>query len=137
MLAKIDIIFNSLHIVVPLDAHVTEISGDSGEGKTLLFNALHYLKQIRALTFKCILINYANRVDLLTLLDPNALYVIDNADCIFQDMPELIDVVNNSKAQFLLLGRDFTGIHCNLNAYGYFTLKGSELMFQSQYPNNY
>ena len=116
---------------IPLALHVLEICGDSGEGKTLLYNLLKEKKSQDSLPFKCVLINYENRVDLRNLIDTDALYVIDDADLILQAMPEAVNIINTAPAQFILLGRDFTGIECNLNACGYLTEKDHKIIFKS------
>lgn len=52
-------------------------------------------------------------------------------------MPEAVDIVNSAQAQFVLLGRDFTGVACHINACGYLVHEADTLAFKQLFPNKY
>lgn len=129
MLKTLIVSNDTVSFEIPLALHVLEICGDAGEGKTLLYSLLKEKKSQDLLPYKCILINYENRVDLRNIINTDALYVIDDADLILQSMPEAVSIINSAQAQFILLGRDFTGIKCNLNACGYLVESEHKIVF--------
>lgn len=125
MLTKLAFTYNNIDISIPLHHAVTEIGGESGDGKTFIFNALCDIG--RRLDFKLVTIDSRNYHACTSLLDPETLYVIDGIDELLLYYPNFIDKINSWKYQFLLFGHNFSGINCDIR-YAYDLIqKGNRL----------
>lgn len=124
---------NNVDVDLEINDNVTIIAGDSGTGKTYLFNRLKSIFKIYANNkFKpdfiyCnrqmnefIFINNDNVNDLLLYLNnsnKHFIYIIDRAEIFFTE--EIINLINNSSSTFIIFARNIPGLKCRLSSYCY------------------
>lgn len=125
MLTELNFWHDDTHIQIPLHYAVTEICGESGTGKSFIFNAL--CNKGKELDFKLCTIDYSNFHSCTSLLDPDTLYVIDEIDAMLLYYPDFIDKINSWQYQFLLFGHNFSGIKCDLR-FAYNLVKQKNLL---------
>lgn len=97
------------YVDIHVDSNVIMVTGDSGEGKSAVFSFLQELstedKRIRCFNY----IDYNKRYKNSIKNSKGKLFVIDNADVLFDDnMRKYIAVDTNN--QYILIGRNPTGL---------------------------
>ena len=133
---------NMLHISTPykffyiditLTSHITVVMGDSGTGKSLLYEALPDMVdniKVRRFTYDDELFYITQEIKNST----NKLFVFDRIELLFldQDTTEFFEVVNSdTKNYFLFLGRDTGDLNIQLQDLKTLIFKDKVLRFLS------
>lgn len=121
---------SGIRISIPLHPYRTVICGESGEGKTLVFNTLQQYLSQGILGYPCCLIDndkYRGNINFIGRKD--ALYVIDNADILLYTHDDLFNLVHSDEYQFLLMGHNFTNVRTDIRCFGRLSLHGTNLSY--------
>lgn len=96
------------HVYIPLWFANTALTGDSGSGKTYIFNAIRQLQQMGRFEYKVFLINDNNWYDCQHIENmTDTLIIIDNWEVISLKYPKIKELLNTDSIQSLVIGRDF------------------------------
>ena len=112
MIKKFDFKFGNVDFKIELINKLTLIGGDSGVGKSLLFQGFQYLAKEREYEGKLICINVldsnASNIDTLCKTNKNKVFVIDNGDLIIpiETRRYIADDKNN---QYIIFARNTKG----------------------------
>ena len=97
------------YVDIHVDSNLIMITGDSGEGKSALFSFLQELstedKRIRCFNY----IDYNKRYKNSIKNSKGKLFVIDNADVLFDDNMRKY-IAGDTNNQYILIGRNPTGL---------------------------
>lgn len=100
---------NTIDVNLEIYDRVTVITGDSGSGRTFLFNKLQTMEAIKEQS-KLFFINYKNRKDIEKLKSlHDKIIFIDNADIVLSD-DDRRRIRQDTKNIYILFGRNFDGL---------------------------
>lgn len=118
MLNVLDFDYGRYHVNIPLDFAVTIVSGDSGSNKTFVFNAIKSLCLQGSLKDVDVIEYTAFPFCKQILQASSSLKVIDNADTLMVEHPDIVQLINTQRYQVLLFCRALCGVKCAAPYYG-------------------
>lgn len=124
-----------IRFVLPLHTYNTIICGESGEGKTFLYNTLkEYQQNNRNIGTPFMLINPLEDLEnCKSVKRLDTLYVVDNADIACDVCSMLKEKIDQRKYQFLLMGHDMRQFSTALPFWGTLQKEGNVIKFVSKY----
>lgn len=129
--ASLEIKAKNLNFHLKLSDTVTMLLGDGNRGKTCIFNKL----QEQANKGKIDNIFFINlktlyNIDMLKT-NADALFLIDDFDAVRIVRPDIVNLINRTGHQVLLLGRDMRGLRVDKKFVYYVSREGCNIYFES------
>lgn len=129
--ASLEIKAKNLNFHLKLSDTVTMLLGDGNMGKTCIFNKL----QEQANKGKIDNIFFINlktlyNIDMLKT-NADALFLIDDFDAVRIVRPDIVNLINRTGHQVLLLGRDMRGLRVDKKFVYYVSREGCNIYFES------